>query len=393
MTTRSHELSDAMSRLIDKQPFFATLLLDLLQVKESAAGEEGFPVPTAGVDGKHLWINRQWFANLTIDERVFVLIHEVMHLVLSHVKRGNNYLKRGIGPDMKAYNPMKMNHAMDYIINDWVIKSGNKSMPVGGLLNPQYGMNDIADEVYCKLPDPKPDPNKQGGSGNGDGNWDTHMPEADGAVGKADMQRAMKSAAATAKARGKVPAGMEQLVDQICEPQVDWAEQLRLSVVTAAGRDSATWARPNRRRMAVPPHVYFPGTCSHKAGRVVVYGDTSGSISSKEWGHFFGEVAAIVDELNPEECWLGSCDSQAHDPVLIEQSQDVLDYKPEGGGGTHMPAIFDKLAELDLRPEVLVILTDGYTAFGEPPGYEVVWVMTTGETAPFGRNLRIKVTN
>jgi len=384
---RSYPLTEALSRLIMQQPFFAVLLLDLLTIKEVSG--EGAWLPTAGTDGKFLYINADWFGPLSIEERVFVLCHEVMHVILEHPARTKLYQDRGIGPDLKKFEPQKMNVAEDYIINDWIIKSGQNSMPQGGMIDPNYGMNDMADDVYCKLPSP---PQNKGGT-DGTGNWDQHMGQnnAANAPSKADIQRAMKSATAAAKAQGKMPGNMERLVNEICEPQVDWTEQLRLNIVTAAGRDDSTWARPNRKRLAISPHIYLPGTCAHKAGTIVIYGDTSGSVSDGEWSHYFGEMAAIVDELNPEACYLGSCDWEATDPELIESGEDVLTYKPVGGGGTRMPAIFEKLAEHDLVPDVLVILTDGYTDYGDPPPYEVIWVMTTDQKASHGKSLRIKV--
>jgi predicted metal-dependent peptidase len=70
---------------------------------------------------------------------------------------------------------------------------------------------------------------------------------------------------------------------------------------------------------------------------------------------------------------------------------DLLSYKPQGGGGTHMPAIFDKLAEEGITPDALVILTDGYTDYGEPPGYPVIWVCTSEQVADHGETIPIKV--
>ena len=57
-----------------------------------------------------------------------------------------------------------------------------------------------------------------------------------------------------------------------------------------------------------------------------------------------------------------------------------------------MPAIFEKLKEhYEISPDVLVILTDGYTDFGDQPPYDVIWVMTTDVVAPFGVSLHIKI--
>lgn len=395
----SEETTTAISRFIDKYTFFGVLLFDLMQIQETNQ------VPTAGTDGRFVYINPDFFKALTVDERCFVLAHEVMHVVLEHPWRSNNYEQRGVGPDLKAYNNMKMNIAEDYIINDMLIQSGLMAMPHGGYHNPQYGMNEVADEVYCKLPDTPPKPKGGGGKGSGNtsmqgntGGFDHHMkPAADddgNATGpsKADIQRALKSAEVTAKSIGNMPGHMQRLINEICDPQVNWAEELRLDITNTAGRDSTTWARPNRKRLAVPPNIYMPGTCGHQAGTIVVYGDTSGSVSDTEWRHYLGELAAIVEDLNPEQCYVGSCDTEATEPELIEDADDVRNYKPVGGGGTHMPAIFAKLDECDIVPDTLVILTDGYTDFGKEQNYPVIWVITTPSiTAPHGKTIHIKV--
>lgn len=380
----SPKTTEAISKLLVAHPFYAVLIMQLLRVSESTA------VPTAGTDSVNLFVNPTWFGKLTIDERVFVLAHEVLHVVYQHPQRTKAWMDRGIGPDLKQFNPKKMNVAQDYVINDTLVKGGMKSMPVGGMLNPQFTYEDLADDVYCKLPDDEA--NKD------DGNFDHHMAPAEGnepgkeaGPSEADIARALKSAEVTAKAQGKMPATAQRVVDQYCEPQVSWRDEIRMGVTQIAGKDAATWVRPNRKRMALPPHIYMPGTADHRAGTIALYGDTSGSVSNQEWKHFFGEMAAIVEELNPEACFIGSCDAYATDPERVTSPEDVLSYVPVGGGGTDMTAIFDALERNEVCPDVLVILTDGYTPFGEQPGYEVIWVITSDVKAPYGKSIKINV--
>ena len=377
MARKSYELSEALSRLIHAHPFFAVILMDLLEIKETDA------VPTAATNGKYLFVNPEWFNPLDIEERVFVLAHEVAHVILEHVPRMKMYADRGVGPDLKEWSNNRWNQATDYNINDWLAKSNVGRMPMNGLHHPNYGMDDLADEIYLKVPD---DPKA-------DNNWDVHLPPDPNAPPpvKSQVQRAVKSAANTAKQQGNCPAGMERLVDDICEPQVDWKERVKLAIHRVAGKDSATWARPNRRRLAVPPHIYWPGTESHQVGTVAMFVDTSGSVSDQEMKHFFGEMHAILTELVPQRALIGSCDTVVYGPEELQDVNDLLSYKPQGGGGTHMPAIFDKLAEEGITPDALVILTDGYTDYGEPPGYPVIWVCTSEQVADHGETIPIKV--
>ena len=377
MGKRSYELSEALSRLIHAQPFFAVILMDLLTIEENDA------VPTAATNGHKLFVNPKWFNPLDIEERVFVLAHEVSHVIFEHVPRMKMYMDRGVGPDLKEFSGNRWNQATDYIINDWLAKSNVGRMPMGGLHHPNYGADDLADDVYIKVPD---DPKA-------DDNWDVHLPPDPNAPppAKSQVQRAVKSAANVAKQQGNCPAGMERLVNDICEPQVDWKEAVKLALHRTAGKDASTWARPNRRRLAVAPHVYWPGTESYQVGTIAMFVDTSGSVSDQEISHFFGEMHAILTELRPQRALIGSCDTECHGPEELQDVGELLEYKPQGGGGTHMPAIFDKLEEESERPDACIILTDGYTDYGNPPGYEVIWVCTSDKVASHGQTIPIKV--
>ena len=406
---RSAELTEAISNLINTQPFFAVLLFELMKLTEQGR------FPTACTDGKSIDVNPKWFGPLPIKERVFVLCHEVLHTILHHVPRLRQWIDTGLGPDGEPVDFALLNQAADAVINDWLIESGVGSMPAGanqGVHHPGViTYEHTVDEAYCilkKRQPPQPPQSGGGGAGEGDGEqgqgdpgaqprdkgFDQHLMQGESShqqLSDEEVQRAVQSAAAAAKTQGDLPAALKRLVDDVCEPQVNWREQLQLLVQTHAGRDEATWRRPNKRRLAVAPQIYLPGRHSHRAGCIVMYGDTSGSISDQEWSHFKGEMAAIVEMLNPEECFIGSCDTEAHPPHVVEAADDVRLYEPEGGGGTHMPAIFDRVEREGIQPDVLVILTDGYTDFGEQPPYPVVWVMTTDQSAPFGSNLRIRI--
>jgi len=203
----------------------------------------------------------------------------------------------------------------------------------------------------------------------------------------------VQGAAATAKAMGKMPGSMKRMVDEITDPQIPWAEQVKLKLHRIAGRDVATWSRPNRRRLAVAPHVYWPGAESHQVGTLAVYEDTSGSVSPQELAAFRGEMVGILTELNPQQLYVGSCDYEAYDPEEITDINDLLDYESKGGGGTDMGKIAPKLAEHGIYPETLVILTDGYTPWGEEPDYPVIWVCTSDIVAPYGDTVHLSISH
>jgi predicted metal-dependent peptidase len=384
--TLSYEIDESISRLIASQPFYAVLLMDLLKIVQVPG--DGF-IKTAATDGRRLYIAPEFWRTLSLDERVFLLAHETLHVIFDHCPRAKLYMDRGFGPDLKPFNPQKWNMATDYVINDALIEGRVGKMPSAGLHDRNIGCaTDLEDDVYRRIPDP--DPN--GGAGD---QMDQHIPSSgqpDDAPSKAEVQRAVKSAIQAQKSIGPVPIWMERIVSEICEPQVNWPEEIRTVLIPAVGRDDMTWGRPNKRRIALAPHVYLPGKTTYRAGCLVTATDTSGSVSDNEQSHFFGEMAAIADELKPEEMWIMDCSSKASDPELVTSSDDVRGYKTKMGGGTYMPAIFDKLEEVGIVPDALVILTDGETDFGEPPGYDTIWVITNRSiVASHGKTVHIDV--
>jgi predicted metal-dependent peptidase len=213
------------------------------------------------------------------------------------------------------------------------------------------------------------------------------------APSKSQIQRAVAGAAAAAKAQGNMPASMQRIVDEICEPQIPWQDHLRKAVATATGRDRQTWARPNRRKLAAPPHVYWPGQQGARAGCVVSINDTSGSVSDKEQGVFFGELHSILSDIQPDPLYVMFVDAAVHGVHELVDVNDLLALKQEvkGGGGTDMTVGFKEFDKLAVRPETCIVFTDGYTPFGNDTGVPTIWCITSDIVAPWGVTVHVKV--
>jgi predicted metal-dependent peptidase len=389
----SDELTEAMSVLLTRFPFFAVLLMTLLRVEETD-NANGHPVPTAATDQKTIFVNPQFLQRLTLDERVFLLAHEILHTAFSHITRADGYRSLGYGPDLKPFNNKKWNFAGDYNINSSLIAMGLKAMPQGGLLNPQFDHNMIVDEIYEKLEDPPEDDNEGGG---GHGGFDEHLPPSPDAPTKGEVAVAVAQAAQAAKGQGTLPGGLGRIVSEILSPKKNWQEILRDCLKVTTGRDEVSWHRVNRRKTAVnaimPVEMpFFPGTTGHSMGGVAIVIDTSGSVSDHEIARFLGELSGILTECRPEWIKLLWVDSEVAGVDEPETASDLETLKAKGGGGTHMPAAFDWLEAEQLVPDACVILTDGYTDFGSHQVYPVIWGITTeGIEAPHGQSIHIEV--
>tara|TARA_R110002167_G_scaffold117114_3_gene292811 strand:- start:4772 stop:5905 length:1134 start_codon:yes stop_codon:yes gene_type:complete len=374
---RHPKITSTVSRLLHTQPFYAVLLLDLLKIVETDT------IPTAATDGKSLFINTEWFVNsLKNDgERLFVLAHEVLHVVYRHCPRLAAYQSRGFGPDLKPFSGQKWNRATDYIINYTLHEDKVGKLPAQALYHPDYTSQMIADELYLELDDDSDEDS-----------IDEHMAGSgdDAEATDEDVKNAVANAAQAQKAKGDLPDGIARIVGEVLEPKISWKEQLRTTVLNSAGRDDLTWAKPNRRKL-VMPGIYMPGTTGRRAGHVIVSVDTSGSISEGELQAFMSEIACIVQDTNPELMQVGSFDTAAYGPYDICSVDELMDWKPEGGGGTDLPVVYQDLNTKGIRPDVLVFLTDGYTGWGAEPNYPVVVVSTTSHQAPYGTNIRLEL--
>lgn len=382
MTDQSMPLTEAMSSLMAQHPFFATLLYRL--VPQGVEEVMTDAVPTAATNGERIMVNPKWFNKLSLEERRFVLAHEIMHVVFDHPNRGKLYDERGFGPDLKPWSHKRYNIAADYVINDLLANANVGKMPHGGMHRPDVTDEDLVDEVYCDVPEDEDDSE----------NWDKHMPGEGGTPRTEDeVKSAVAAASNVAKMQGDLPAGLERWVKGLLMPQIPWQEKLRNFVIAATGHDSNTWNRPNRRRLAMSPHIYMPGTTGFNCGPVAVVIDTSGSVSDDELRAFRTEVAGIMADARPEVLHVLWTDAKVagHDELGPDDAEEIENLKPKGGGGTDMTAAFQYIDEHDIRIDQAIVLTDGYTPFGEQTPYPTIWVSTSDQKSPWGETIKLEV--
>lgn len=92
------EQQRAKAALVHILPFFNAFINRLRPVYT-------FRIPTQATDGKNIFINPQFTANLDLTGKVFVMAHEIMHCVLNHLRRG------------KGHDHERSNVAADYEVN------------------------------------------------------------------------------------------------------------------------------------------------------------------------------------------------------------------------------------------------------------------------------------
>lgn len=385
-------------------PFFGALLLRL-RLTECPG------IETMATDGVALFYNPSFLDGLSDRELVGVLAHEVMHPAMQH------HTRRG------ERKPHLWNIACDHAINP-ILTGAQLALPEGALNDPRFaGMNaeriysllDREDEGESKTSQNSPSAQADNGPGAGGSNREADskiapsVPSTPGGFGQVldapnpahpgelptDGQRSLQSqewriaveqAQRTALAAGKIPAGMERVIEQVRHAPVDWREALRRFFSQTVPQDYR-WTPPNRR--FVWAGLYLPGLHREGMGEIAIGVDCSGSISDKLLGKFSAEVNAIAAESRPELVRVLYCDA-AIQRVDEFAAGETVELNPAGGGGTDFRPVFTYLEERQIEPRCLIFLTDLAGSFPEDtPTYPVIWAATSERTAPFGETVAI----
>jgi predicted metal-dependent peptidase len=445
------KLAAAVTRIVDGRhgwmPYFHAALTGLIRV-------ESTDVPTLAVSkfGVLYW-NAAWVDSHTVEIVAMGLAHETMHVMLRHHERAEALGIRfepgaPVSEDMQIRAQLA-NLAEDACINEQLRavqvpqdKGGEAVLPLPAeWIYPETLKQPaqlVMEDRYRRLvqnPPPPPPPSGGGGGagapkpgkGKGDGeggvgqgkcgscsgNPTKGEPAGSKAQGEgrseAEMDRMRRQVASdvrtfASKGRGTLPAGLERWADDmLTAPKVDWRTQLaqaiRASIAYRAGSVSLTWQRPSRRQgglgygIGVPilPALHAP------VPLVAVVCDTSGSMGQGQGTPLAAaasEIRGVLRDVGAKITIVG-IDADVHairDCATIEEACGTL----KGGGGTDMTPAFTALADRKPRPEVVIVLTDGYIGDGhpavEPDWCRTVWCVVgenTERCCPWGEWIHV----
>jgi predicted metal-dependent peptidase len=425
-------LSEIKTAMLMYSPFFASLLYDMMEIK-LLPGDDA-EIPTLGTDGKTIYINESFFGALPLLQAYAAMCHEIAHAMWMHFERGKVFSDMGF--EGRPFRPALYNIAGDFVINDMLKACNIGELGPGWLWSPKYKHTMNVDDVYRELekefpPQLSKQPqqnnsnsiegssakNNSANSNSANGNnvnsnsansnesnesnavkdmeekvLDKHIFPAT-KVQEAEWRRAIKSAYIAAKAVDKMPEALERFVTEFLNPQILWQEKLRFHVIRVATRDIKSWGSPHRRRL-ITQRLFYPRNRGFGAGEIVVAVDTSGSISEAELNTFFGELASIIDDCNPETVWVLSIDAHVNSVERLDSGHDLRQHPPKivGGGGTSFIPAFEWCDNEGIIPSVLIYFTDLHGEYPKlPPTYSVIWCVTNERKATWGESIQIKV--
>lgn len=364
------QLIKACKELLIRQPFYGLFLLNLR--KEIV--DNNHPVKTAAVGPNGinftLYVNNDFWKELTDAEQISILIHELCHICFFHLTE-----------NFKCDNPHNMNIAADCTINQFIqnLPSGcvtlqSLSKKIGKKLEPKRG----AWYYYKEIQDfAKNHPEKCQPNGDIDGfddiddhsMWPSDLSEAEKKLYENQVKSKIKETAdVVSKQAGSIPGELEEIIKRIKDkpPVFNWKKYFRRLVGNAITNDiQLTRMRPSKR---------FPDARGLKFKRkpVILVGvDTSGSVSKKDLTDFFSEIHHIHNA--GVNVTVVECDTKIQNIFKYEGKQDI---KINGRGGTELSPVIDYYKAHN-EFAVCILFTDGYCNTELDKCQNLIWVITS----------------
>lgn len=409
--------------LLQDHPFFGSIVCKW-QISENPG------IPTGWCNSKDLQYNPAWIGTLSLPKVKGFLAHEAAHIANAHHLRRQDRDPEGwnIATD-KAINKVLLDNHFD-LPDDGLYSSEDKSAehhyddwkkkpdPDGDEQGPGFtgqqgqdgtgtGNGDQSDDgapcMICGDPgcngecldddqqdgqDAPPDPGGCGAVGDLTGEDGQELSDAELKDAENENRVELAQAAQIARNAGRMPVGMDRLIEERLYPKLDFFSLLQRFVQRSA-RDNFSWTPPNRRFISLD--ILLPSLRSDSIN-LVIGADTSMSIGQAKLDLFNGAVNAILGTFSSVSVTVLYCDARIHgDPEQYETADLPINLEPKGGGGTDFRPVFNWIEENRIDPDCLIYLTDLYGPCPDrAPDYPVLWACITDEKAPFGETVKLE---
>ena len=433
-------LANVRQKVLMTYPFIGSISmrLELIPTRD-------YRVRTACTNGSEIYFDIEFLSKLNSNERLFVLCHEIYHVVMMHMLRRQNrnielfniatdmevnYMLKQDGltapsnlmfPDSKHEGESAEEHYERLLeqMKNQMKNGGNKSSGNKGGKNDNSSSNgtgesNTGDSNKGKLSGQFDkhiyDSNDEDGDNEGKGNGSNGIPmDKYGVVGEDpdynpsfrpnladEIREAVVSAAQECeKIRGELPGHLSRIVKKFLKPEIKWQEVLARYITTSVKSGQHRWIPAARRH--VYRGLYLPSKYE-EIMNVTVGIDVSGSTEG-DLPKFFAELTGLLNtfgayKLNVIQCDTQVCSYEEYDSSENQFNFNIGDYKFSGGGGTTLTPILEYIDDNQVESDVIVIFTDGYCEnITYNPSKPVLWIITSTGTEEFhapGQKVKMK---
>lgn len=199
----------------------------------------------------------------------------------------------------------------------------------------------------------------------------------------------------TEKSAGNIPGRYKQYMDDLKKIPYNWRKELKNFTASSICPDYRTSKRKINRR-AIPLRAIAPGYQIKNDVTVVYFMDVSGSMGTEAFEQELAH-AMKLRKTTGARVWVGTFDAEVQEFLELTKTnyQRLLKTKfAFTSGGTCFQPMFDKIVEKKLKPDALIIYTDGYACDNYKPlsWVKTLWVYPEGnyQKQNNGRHLVMK---
>jgi len=385
------KLTTARVGLLLKAPFFGNMATRMQLIDASDW------CPTAATNGRNFYYNKKFIEKLSVKKLEFLFGHEILHCVFDHFGR------------LGSRDPKIANIAQDFAVNQILVdeRIGDKITEVKICLDNKYrGMawEEIYDDIMknvktidlAQLGELLDEHiTEQESAGAGDGKEGKDGKGGPGSLTKEEAQairdeikNAMIQSAAAAGA-GKTPAGIMRMIKSMTEPKMNWRDLIRQEIQSIV-RNDFSFQRFNRK--SAHSGAVLPGMREDVTIDVAIAIDMSGSIGEEDATVFLSEIKGIMDQYVDFKInlWCFDTDIYNHQEITHDNSDELLSYQPQGGGGTRFEANWEYMKDIGVQPRKFIMFTDGYPCggWGDEDYCDTLFIVKGSDNiAPFGQTV------
>lgn len=361
-------IEQATKKILISNPFYGFILLSVN--RRFAQVDENVRTACAKREGCNyeILVNESYWQNLKDDScRCNLLLHEILHLALSHLQPGlydnlTNLEARNIAMDceVSSYCGYITDNAYTYKTFDLPPRLGVR----------KYYKELMKNSTQIEVPG-KSLVDDHSMFGDGDPGTPAERELAD-VLFKGQIKAAAQQ---TYKQRGQIPSELQDLVSslfKIREPVFNWKTYFRRLLGNIHSEEIKKTRKKESER--------FPGASGLKTKRKVslfVVIDTSGSVDPKELNEFFNEIQMIYKA----GARITICECSCTVTNMYEYT-GKWDGKITGRGGTFMSPAIEEFNKRRKEYQSIIFFTDGFIE-SDPIKIEgkSVWIITsTGNT-------------
>ena len=325
-------------------------------------------ISTACTNGTYIKFNESWFSSLSPENRLFVGLHEMQHILRLHqIRRGKR-------------DPHTWNIACDIVINESLVNDGFR-LPTGGILESSLLMDnsleseeDVYDfilkngtQINNTVFGVEGDTDDLGDPEEGEECIDLTPQEARNVT---EIVTAAISQAKQSGQAGGLAGQISSHLENFLNPIVPWELALRKFFIELGGASKKDWSRRNRRFKKVYMAKRVP---DHNAlTKVMFFLDTSGSVTDEELQKYLGEIKHVQETLNPLELQVVQFDYFIQKTDVYKIGDKITGMDISGRGGTSLEPV-KKLIDEE-KPSVVVIFSDLECSPMERPKVPVIWI-------------------